>query len=374
MATLRDILKMDNMNQLRLLAGENGLDHLVVRAGIIDYESIQILRHENLTNEMLISNLPMIQGKSEMIKDYVQVLIEAGCACFAIKTSVFKEIPQDAIDLANTHDFPLFLFDDLYIDKMVIGIENYINNEKELLRHVELIKNIQKNAEASEKVMKYVAELNPHYYENLMVYKIRKKDLNTLNFDIELVRRLLGISTTVLPIEEDYLIIYSSQLHPIDKKTIVQKLGINEGLFTIGASTSSGNHHSLGKLINECDIALEFACYKDVFLASFEDAGIYQVLIPMLNQPVTKQFFGEIIERLKKYDDVHQSDLLKTAAAYIHSDGNIKKTAENLFQHENTIRFRIRKLKEVINYESFTGVQYETLALAIHFYELKNSV
>ncbi|MDM8534155.1 helix-turn-helix domain-containing protein, partial [Clostridiaceae bacterium HSG29] len=130
------------------------------------------------------------------------------------------------------------------------------------------------------------------------------------------------------------------------------------------------NHGFIGKLLYESEIALNYNMYIDKSVLCFDDIGIYQILIPMLNQPIQSFFYKEIIDKIITYDAQNNSELLATAIAYIHSDANIKLTSSILFQHENTIRFRIRKLKEVIGYNSFAGEKYERLSLAIRLYEL----
>ncbi len=46
-----------------------------------------------------------------------------------------------------------------------------------------------------------------------------------------------------------------------------------------------------------------------------------------------------------EYDREHGTDLLKTAEAYVMYKGDFKETAKFLFQHGNTIRYRIEKNK-----------------------------
>lgn len=370
MVTIREILTLKKFSKFRLIAGEDGLDRKVVRGAFIDYESTENLKEDDITHEMMFSNLPMIKGHPEQIVDYVEALIDSGTACFAIKTTLFKEIPQEAIDLANKHNYPLFMFDDIFLDKLILDIDKLVNERLQLAKKVALIEKIQRGHLSNDEIRACVLELNRHFYKQILVYLIKKTEVNAIRFDIELARSLLGRSALIIPIDDKYMIIFSSELNTINKYVIVQKLGLKSENYHIGVSSVSSDHGRLGQLINESKIALKYTCFRDAFLKSFSDLGIYQILIPMLDQPTSTYFYEDIIRKIIDYDNTHQSDLLKTTIAYIQSDGNIKKTAESLFQHNNTIRFRIRKMKEIINLDEFVGVQYETLALAIHLYEL----
>lgn len=204
-----------------------------------------------------------------------------------------------------------------------------------------------------------------------MVCYVKNTVKNKLAFDVDLAQKLLGQSATVVPIDEVYAIFYSSEQNEINKNVIVHKLGLKSENYHIGVSSSTSNHALMGQLINESILALKYSLYKDEFLNSYEDLGIYQLLMPTLSSPQLVKFHTSIISKILAYDEKHQSQLLETAIAYVHSDANIKETAATLYQHENTIRFRIRKIKEIVDFDAFKGAKYETFALAIHLHQLE---
>lgn len=51
---------------------------------------------------------------------------------------------------------------------------------------------------------------------------------------------------------------------------------------------------------------------------------------------------------LTAYDDEHGSELLRTAQALVDRHGDVKAIAEELHQHPNTVRYRMRKIKAVL--------------------------
>ena len=48
---------------------------------------------------------------------------------------------------------------------------------------------------------------------------------------------------------------------------------------------------------------------------------------------------------LEAYDEEHGGELVHTAECLVQTSGDIKETSEALFQHPNTVRYRIRKMK-----------------------------
>jgi DNA-binding PucR family transcriptional regulator len=50
---------------------------------------------------------------------------------------------------------------------------------------------------------------------------------------------------------------------------------------------------------------------------------------------------------------------------FIENDGDLRKTAEELFVHINTVRYRIDKIKKILNLENSSWAFNEQLSLAI---------
>ena len=61
------------------------------------------------------------------------------------------------------------------------------------------------------------------------------------------------------------------------------------------------------------------------------------------------------------YDAEHGSDLGPTAEAFAASCGEVSRTAEALFQHPNTVRYRLKKIKEVLSVQDATDRELAAL-------------
>lgn len=55
-------------------------------------------------------------------------------------------------------------------------------------------------------------------------------------------------------------------------------------------------------------------------------------------------------------------------------DGDVVKTAEELFCHKNTIRYRMGKIQELIDPKSSDKSFYETLSIAVRIYMLRDFI
>jgi len=369
-STVHEILSLKKFNTFRLIAGANGLNRKVTRGGFIDHESAEIMKDIAFKHEMIFSNLPMIKDDPERITDYVDALIHAGCACFAIKTTFFKSLPEKAIELANRYNFPLLLFDETYIEELILDIDESVNIHKKLDNKRRLIQEIEEGSLNRFKIKNYAYELNPNFNKCFKVFYIKAINEESRRFDAKLAHSILGKSSIVLPFEDTFLVIYSySVTDTIDQDDMLHSLGLKD-VYYVGISDDFNDLGLMDQALHQAKTGLTFACYSQQRIVNFKAIGIYQMLIPILDNKFVTQFYEDIIDQLIQYDHKHQSELLQTAVMYIKSDGDIKETSELLFQHTNTVRYRIRKIKSLLSFEELKGMQYETLATAIHLYEL----
>lgn len=101
----------------------------------------------------------------------------------------------------------------------------------------------------------------------------------------------------------------------------------------------------------------------------FEDLGLFQVLFcasdPGLLQTIYKRHLGV----LEQYDSLHDSEYLNTLRTFLLSDCNILETAFRLHTHRNTIVYRIKKIKEILNLQLNNSVDKFNLLMAFYIRE-----
>jgi PucR family transcriptional regulator, purine catabolism regulatory protein len=79
----------------------------------------------------------------------------------------------------------------------------------------------------------------------------------------------------------------------------------------------------------------------------FENLGVYKILCQEHLQEELERFYCYAIESLVEYDKRKSTELIKTLEAYFTYNGNLKKMADMLFTHYNTISYRINRIEEI---------------------------
>lgn len=87
---------------------------------------------------------------------------------------------------------------------------------------------------------------------------------------------------------------------------------------------------------------------------TYHELGVYRLFLNLEAQELEN--YAEIhLKKLLEYDETQHTELVKTLEWYLFYNQNMKKTAQALFVHENTIKYRINSIKQLLGVEEITG-------------------
>jgi sugar diacid utilization regulator len=83
----------------------------------------------------------------------------------------------------------------------------------------------------------------------------------------------------------------------------------------------------------------------------FDDLGVYQVLATAQNSVSIERFVHEWLGTLMDYDTVHGTQLVMTLSEYLECGGNYDASARVLSVHRSTLKYRLRRIREVTGHD-----------------------
>jgi DNA-binding PucR family transcriptional regulator len=78
-----------------------------------------------------------------------------------------------------------------------------------------------------------------------------------------------------------------------------------------------------------------------------------------------QRFYSETVEPLVAYDDQYETGLLVTIETYLENDGNVAATAQRLFTHRHTIRYRLERARDLCGHDVTSTEGREKLGLGL---------
>ncbi|MFL5870906.1 MAG: PucR family transcriptional regulator [Solirubrobacterales bacterium] len=117
----------------------------------------------------------------------------------------------------------------------------------------------------------------------------------------------------------------------------------------------------------EARLAVNVAEAEGIELLAFEDTGSYRLLLPAMSEESgeLQRFYTETVAPLAAYDEQYETELVRTIEAYLENDGNVTPTAEQLFTHRHTIRYRLERVKELCGHDITSTEGREKLGLGL---------
>lgn len=79
----------------------------------------------------------------------------------------------------------------------------------------------------------------------------------------------------------------------------------------------------------------------------YEDLGLYSLLLELGDSDIIRAYYSRTLGRLVEYDELNHTDFVTTLQVYMEENCNITRTADRLFLHRNTLKYRLKRIEEV---------------------------
>jgi PucR family transcriptional regulator, purine catabolism regulatory protein len=143
--------------------------------------------------------------------------------------------------------------------------------------------------------------------------------------------------------------------------------GLPGFVITLGRSRPTADATDLHRAGAEALLAANVAEARGLPALSFEETGAYRLLLPAMSEdPAELQgFFDETVATLVTYDEQYETELVRTLETFLDADGNVARTAEKLFTHRHTIRYRLDRVRELSGLDVASTDGRERLSLGL---------
>lgn len=372
---VNDLLQCELMGKSKVISGHGGVVREINRISVYDCPVREDVKERNILKEgdLIITSLFFQKSSANLLRDFIEMLNDGGCAGICVSNQFLKQLPKEVLNFANEVDFPIIQFDMNipYADiieltmELIIAQQTYIINE---LRVDRLLK--EKMSLADIKAL--ANEINPYFKENLSVVYIGNYELKDNNISPKLFLDNINYNTSYKAFYYKKSIISIITIPKTSNKLMDDMIQVifreADRYFKNYNGGISDFHTSLTEIneaINEAIFSMKNAELFNEKICSYDNIGINRILIPILGHEEMNKFYHIIIDPIEEYDKKYNGEFLKTIEFFVKNDGDYKKTAENLYQHENTIRYRIKKIKNLLNMDNSTIKFYESISIAI---------
>ena len=137
--------------------------------------------------------------------------------------------------------------------------------------------------------------------------------------------------------------------------------------FTVATQPAGARPVDLHRAGAEALLAANVAEAQGGTMLAFEDTGAYRLLLPAMSEDPgeLQRFHDETVAPLVAYDEQYETELRPTLETFLDADGNVAGTAERLFTHRHTIRYRLERVRELTGLDVGSTDGRERLSLGL---------
>jgi DNA-binding PucR family transcriptional regulator len=135
----------------------------------------------------------------------------------------------------------------------------------------------------------------------------------------------------------------------------------------VACSRAVGDPVDLHRAGAEAVLTANVAEARGVATLTFEETGSYRLLLTAISEDPSElhRFFDETVAPLITYDEQYETELVRTLDTFLDEDANVARTAERLFTHRHTIRYRLERVRELTGLDVSSTDGRERLGLGL---------
>lgn len=361
MIHIKELFRLQNIHRLRLIAGQDGLERTVTEAVLFEYDPSRVQLPDFYRGDLVVTTLAYARGDAKLVAHSLQALMNQGIAGLMVKTAYFSELPQAVITLANRLGTSVFLFDDTYIEEVILQVTDLIRGKRHFAGFEQDVDALMRGDLTEEQTRERARRIDPLGQSSYRIYAVSPKErMITLDdklyalmeTDADAAHRCTFIEWRRMMLalcrEEDGL---SAQEALTRFGDLLTRAGVDRQSVVIGQSDLREARAQMGASLCEAVYAARAAklCGKAELAA--HELGLYAYLFPMSENPFVCDRCRRVLSAIREYDAQNHTNLEQTALVYVKENMEIAAAAKVLFQHPNTVRYRLSKIQRIIGME-----------------------
>ena len=310
-----------------------------------------------------------------------------GIAGLLVKTAYFSELPPTVVEMANTLGTPLFLFDETYIEEVILEVTELIRGKRHFAGYEQELDALMRGELTPEQARERAARIDPAgegAYRVCALYpKERMPGLEDRLYALLTGDAALSHRCVVMEWRRMMLMLFrldagagdagaGDAAAVQDVEGMLARAGVDRARLSVGMSRAREERQALGVSLSEAVYAARAARLEDRPLMRAQELGLYAWLFPMSGNAFVCEQCRRSMARIREYDAQNHASLEHTARVYVQLHMEVAAAAKALYQHPNTVRYRLGKIQRLMDMED-DALFEPTLSLLVNLTRILES-
>lgn len=359
--------------EVRVLGGHGGMHHIVRWTYVADAMDNLLSTLNWITGSELIvlSGSNIVGDPGRVLVEYIRRSHKKNIAGIVINIGKWiPEIPGDAIAEANRLNLPLMTvpWETRFVDftKRICtaivaqSVEDEANNvlAENLLfgespdsshSRLALAKNGFEYAAGFQVAVLNVAPRRPMPARKQIEMK------NGVDSFFQLIMEKEGIKSITTRLGENIISIIPAPRPEDCRLDLMKRIAEQAGrlypncLLHIGMGRTVGSLQEIPRSFQDAQQVMRLCRHSgENDAADFDSIGVYSLLLASVDETSLRTAYYSLFSPLIEYDKNNGSALLFTLFSYLENDASLGRTAKELYVHENTLKYRLNKIKAIL--------------------------
>lgn len=345
---------------LKLIAGKNGLHNHVQWVHMIeDHEAATFLRGDEL-----IFTTGIGHSDELWLINFAKDLLDNRASGLILNIGPYiKKVPPQLIEFCQKNNFPLFTIPwEIHLVDVTRYFCRYIIHQEQ--KEFTLSEAFKTAILSPDHITDYQPTLEANGFHPSWTYCTAV--LSFLDNSVYTDQTLQDFQsfceiTLSYTTEYNYILIYNRQIififANVQDDDIQKNLETilhyaqekkNIGQVCIGVGQNKSGLLSLNKSWEQALSALQINNVFNKNIIYYKEIGLYKILLSCKDTHVLHDLYNESLGKLVEYDLANKTDYVQTLKYYLDYDASVQTVANITFVHRNTINYKLKRIKEIL--------------------------
>lgn len=348
--------------QMRLIAGESGLDNIIKWVHMIEDETVAAF----LRGNELVFTTGIGRGDAAWLTGFAQGLTRSKASGLVVNMGRYiHAVPEETVEYCKRTGLPLFTipWHIRLVDVTRDFCRRIINSEQTEISVSSAFKNA---VFFPDDLTRYQAQLERHGFNVNWSYcaavlAVGAEPAHAIQEQLAAVRSYA--ENIVNRISDKYsifnqdncLIIIFAKLRDSEISACINRIAeyyqATEHCgytLNIGIGQNESGLPALAKSYKQAASVLPMAAKNKWLTVYYKELGIYKLLLSTEDDQVLREIYNDLLGKLADYDAAYNTDYMDTLKCYLENDASVQAVSKLTYVHRNTINYKLRKIKEIM--------------------------
>lgn len=354
--TIRTILELPYLEDASLLAGRNFLDNIINRLSVFDCPVKESMLDKNIIEhgDLFLSGLDQFKNDPDMFSTFISLLIDNRCSALIVTDENPHLITPDIITKCDTlglplimvnHDIPYAAIMDAIHQLSIQQYYHAVNGSK-----LDSLKTNKLNDMEKKRILD---SINPKFSTFICLITVQGMAFSSMTGN--------DLTSTFLNRPKDAYIFHdnihyfmlSNETKLALQKTVATFRGTLNKFFSSYTAGISSIHSKvyIDICFEEAELATDTAFYLRESQVEYDNSSLLQLILKLKDTNALYRYHDSLLSTINAYKSENDTTLFDTLRQYVLCKGSYHDTAEAMGQHESTIRYRINRLRQILDLE-----------------------